>query len=104
MRGLEHSLTFKQWYDSQEYFGFKCAYCGKQVNLTRDHFIPLSQGGGFSINNIIPACIHCNDSKGDRDFFIWYPQYKFYSSSREKKILSYLGYDEGKNQQLKIAY
>lgn len=75
-RGLEYSLTFEQWENIKSYFNFKCAYCGCEEELTRDHFIPLVNGGEFSINNIIPACMHCNDSKGSKDFFEWYPKYK----------------------------
>lgn len=45
-----------------------CAYCGKEVSLkkiTRDHVIPKSKGGANAVENILPACKSCNQSKGD---------------------------------------
>ena len=56
----------------------KCAYCGAQTKLearikeqrsaaTRDHFIPLSAGGGKGRNNIVLACKPCNERKDDFD-------------------------------------
>jgi hypothetical protein len=79
------------WEACVKYFSGCCAYCGKQtLQLTQDHFVPLSKGGEYTRNNIIPACKSCNGSKSDRDFFVWYAKQKFYSLNREKKILSYL--------------
>lgn len=95
-------LTIKQWIDCIKEFDKKCAYCGKEKKLTQEHFIPLSKGGEYSINNIIPVCGSCNSSKQDRDFFKWYPKQPFYSKSRETKILKYLEYDKQLNQQLSI--
>ena len=95
-------LTTEQWEDCIKHFEGKCAYCGKKKKLTQEHFIPLSKGGEYSVNNIIPACGSCNSSKRDRDFFKWYPNQKFYSKTRENKILRYLEYDKQLNQQLSI--
>lgn len=103
-RGLDHSLTFEQWEKIKSQFDFKCAYCGCEGELTRDHFVPLINGGEFSINNIIPACKHCNDSKYAKDFFEWYPQYEFYSPFREKRIIQFLGYDKQGSQQLQMIF
>jgi len=30
-----------------------------------DHSVPLSRGGTDHLNNLVPACIECNRSKGD---------------------------------------
>lgn len=46
--------------------GPKCAYCGRNLTpatVTRDHVIPLAQGGKDS-GNIVPACLRCNRLKG----------------------------------------
>lgn len=80
-----------------------CTKCGRDLPLSQDHFIPLSKGGEYTLNNIIPACVHCNSSKHIQSFFEWYPKYKYYSSNREKKILIFLGFKNG-NQQLKIIW
>ena len=100
---LPATLTTKQWVESKEYFNHQCAYCGKTLkNLTQDHFIALNNGGEYTHNNIVPACLSCNCSKQDKDFFEWYPQQEFYSKEREQKILDFLGYQQG-IQQLTIA-
>ncbi|MCX7607278.1 MAG: HNH endonuclease [Bacteroidia bacterium] len=46
--------------------GFRCGYCGTSHNLTVDHIIPRSQGGGDSWENLITACEPCNRRKGSR--------------------------------------
>lgn len=47
--------------------GFQCQYCGaKDVPLTIDHVIPRSRGGTDNWENLVCACIHCNNRKGDR--------------------------------------
>lgn len=102
-RKLPSSLTAEQWEGIKEKFEHKCAYCGEAVDgLTQDHFIPLIKGGEYTHNNIVPACLSCNSSKRDYDFFEWYPRQDYYSKRRENKVLSYLNYNKYKNQQLSI--
>jgi 5-methylcytosine-specific restriction endonuclease McrA len=44
-----------------------CQYCGhERGNLTVDHVIPRSKGGGSSWDNIVTCCAPCNRRKGDR--------------------------------------
>jgi 5-methylcytosine-specific restriction endonuclease McrA len=44
-----------------------CQYCGcKGDDLTLDHIIPRSRGGGASWENLITACMRCNVKKGSR--------------------------------------
>lgn len=46
-----------------------CQYCGRRPKgeeLTIDHVVPRSQGGGSSWENCVLACIKCNHSKADR--------------------------------------
>jgi|GEM_PF-1216769 len=102
-KNLTATLTPKQWKHIKSKFNNKCCYCGKELTLTQEHFIALNNGGEYTHNNIIPACMHCNSSKQDKDFFEWYPKQEFYSKKREKKILDYLNYDkENKTQQLAL--
>jgi len=88
--GTEATLTLKQWENSKEYFNNKCAYCGRELPLQIDHFVPLASKGNLVASNIIPSCIHCNSSKQNKEFFKWYSTFKYYSKEREKIILEYL--------------
>lgn len=46
---------------------FTCQYCGRQGNdLTIDHVVPRSRGGGHSWDNLVAACKTCNHRKGGR--------------------------------------
>lgn len=106
-RALKNSLpstfTDEQWEECKNYFNYKCCYCGKEKKLEQEHFIPLSNGGEYTFNNIISSCKNCNCSKNDSDFFEWYQQQSFYDKKREEKILKYLNYDtKTKIQQLAL--
>lgn len=46
-----------------------CLYCGQQYpagQLTRDHVVPISRGGGDRWSNVVSACRACNTRKGNR--------------------------------------
>ena len=48
---------------------YTCQYCGCQPGsneLTIDHVVPRSQGGGSSWTNCVLACVECNSRKADR--------------------------------------
>lgn len=45
---------------------FTCAYCGTKHDLTIDHVVPISKGGKQSWDNMITACMTCNQKKADR--------------------------------------
>jgi len=45
---------------------YQCLYCGSNKNLTLDHLMPKSRGGGSSWTNLVTACMRCNTKKGDR--------------------------------------
>ena len=48
---------------------FSCQYCGRRLDhsrLTIDHVIPKSRGGQTVWENVVAACMRCNDRKGDR--------------------------------------
>jgi len=44
---------------------YKCIYCGSNENLTLDHVIPKSKGGGNTWENLATCCSSCNVRKGD---------------------------------------
>ena len=45
--------------------GHRCGYCGKSAT-TIDHVLPRSRGGADSWENLVAACLRCNNVKGDR--------------------------------------
>lgn len=49
-----------------------CMHCGKDGEVTMDHLIPCSRGGGSDAENIVTCCTRCNSSRGDIDLMIWY--------------------------------
>lgn len=42
-----------------------CAYCGAPAT-TADHVVPITLGGSHELDNLVPACSHCNTSKLNR--------------------------------------
>lgn len=47
----------------------RCQYCGNKFptsELSLDHVVPRSQGGGATWENIVCACVKCNIRKGGR--------------------------------------
>ncbi|GCL36887.1 HNH endonuclease [Sphaerospermopsis reniformis] len=47
--------------------GHTCQYCGYTGDeLTLDHVMPRSRGGGDTWENIVTACVRCNVKKGCR--------------------------------------
>lgn len=102
MLSITCNYTEQQWQECKQYFDNRCAYCGEEKELTRDHFIALKHGGEYTKNNIVPACKSCNCSKRTKDFFKWYHEQSFYCKTQETKILKYLNY-KNKIQQLTLT-
>ncbi len=54
-----------------------CHYCGRRLTLdqmTIDHIVPLSRGGGHIPGNVAVCCNDCNQLKGDMlasEFLDW---------------------------------
>ncbi len=45
----------------------QCQYCGKKSGMmTTDHIIPKAHGGDESWENLVCACLECNNRKGNR--------------------------------------
>jgi hypothetical protein len=64
---------------------FACEYCGITETdaggeLTVDHFRPQAKGGNDSLDNLVYACVHCNQFKADYwpsqpdDLPLWNPR------------------------------
>lgn len=95
-KNLLSTFTKNEWDECKKYFKndngvLECAYCGKELlKATQDHFIPVSKGGNYTKDNIIPVCRSCNCSKCDKYFEEWYKSKEFYSKERAEKIYKYL--------------
>lgn len=63
--GGEYCFTPRDWNKTLDFFGNRCAYCNKTAPVIElDHFVPVHEGGGSILGNIIPACHTCNQIKG----------------------------------------
>lgn len=58
------SHTEQEWVALKLKCKYRCLCCKKKKPLTRDHIVPLSQGGTDDIKNIQPLCGRCNSLKG----------------------------------------
>lgn len=77
-RQLPNTFTAADWQRCLDYFDSRCAYCGRMAGLwhklAQDHFVPLAKGGGYTPNNIVPACHGtdgCNNQKHNSDPLEW---------------------------------
>ena len=47
--------------------GYRCQYCGSTHEpLTTDHIVPRARQGEDSWENLVTACVRCNNQKGNR--------------------------------------
>lgn len=80
-------LKYDEWIEALKYFDNSCAYCGAfSHDPHQDHVIPLVKGGGYTKQNIIPACIRCNESKNRKDMEEWYRSRECFTEQRLDKI------------------
>ena len=101
--GTVYNYSEQTWQETLEHFDNECAYCGDNTKpLHQEHVIPLSKGGYYTKQNIIPSCQFCNSSKHARDLDDWYPEQPFFSSEKLKKIKKWTKTDKENNQQLQL--
>ncbi len=71
MDRVEHDLSDEQWTAIKTAWG-GCAYCGAaDDSLQRDCVLPISRGGRYTLDNIVPACRSCNASKCNDEVTGW---------------------------------
>jgi 5-methylcytosine-specific restriction endonuclease McrA len=71
MDAADNDLTSLQWSRIRAAWP-GCAYCGTiGVPLQRDCVLPLSRGGRYTVENIVPACRSCNASKSNDEVTGW---------------------------------
>jgi len=67
----DNDLTADQWSALQEAWA-GCAYCGATGgSLQRDCVLPISRGGRYTLENVVPACRSCNTSKCNDEVTAW---------------------------------
>ena len=86
-------FTHQNWKECLIFFGGECAYCGattrRNFALTKDHLVPMCDGGTTVPSNIVPACGCCNKSKGNKEVKDWYMQQAFFNQERLNKIFKW---------------
>ncbi|MFF2371461.1 HNH endonuclease [Agromyces sp. NPDC058110] len=66
-----HDLSPEQWEALVAEWG-ACAYCGaKDRPLQKDCVQPISRGGRYTLDNVVPACGPCNASKSNDEVTSW---------------------------------
>ncbi|MFE6254460.1 HNH endonuclease [Agromyces sp. NPDC057865] len=89
MARVTHDLSDAQWAAlTAEWQG--CAYCGASDRaLQRDCVLPISRGGRYTLENVVPACGSCNASKCNDEVTSWLRRKKLDERSfllRQRKI------------------
>jgi 5-methylcytosine-specific restriction endonuclease McrA len=68
---VENDLTELEWDTLRTAWG-GCAYCGASDRpLQRDCVLPISRGGRYTVDNVVPACGPCNASKCNVEVVSW---------------------------------
>lgn len=87
------TLTVEQFNECLEFFDNKDAYTGLPMNvISQDHVIPLTKGGSYTRQNIIPCDFCVNSSKSNNDMEEWFRKQTFFSELRLKNIKQWMGY------------
>ena len=64
-------LTDTEWFRILDAWA-ACAYCGDDgAGLQKDCVLPISRGGRYTIENVVPACRSCNASKSNDEVTSW---------------------------------
>jgi len=67
----DNDLTTTQW-DALVETWAACAYCGDTVGpFQKDCVLPISRGGRYTFENVVPACRSCNASKCNSEVTGW---------------------------------
>ncbi|WP_194861686.1 HNH endonuclease [Dietzia sp. SYD-A1] len=68
---VDNDLTASQWADLLHAWA-GCAYCrSPSPALQRDCVMPVSRGGRYTLENVVPACASCNASKHNSEVTGW---------------------------------
>ena len=68
---MVHDLTDLLWSALKDAWA-GCAYCDvTDKPLQRDCVLPISRGGRYTLDNVVPACRSCNTSKCNDEVTGW---------------------------------
>lgn len=68
---VDNDLTATEWADLLAAWE-GCAYCrASGLPLQRDCVQPISRGGRYTLENVVPACASCNASKHNSEVTGW---------------------------------
>ena len=71
MARVEHDLSAAQWAALTAAWA-GCAYCrATDRPLQKDCVLPISRGGRYTVDNVVPACPACNASKCNDEVTGW---------------------------------
>jgi hypothetical protein len=72
-KALPANLFHEDYVKTLEYFNYKCALTGSELNLEIEHLIPLDVGlGGTTFGNCYPMIKSLNSSKFKHNVFEWF--------------------------------
>lgn len=81
MGQVKHDLSDAQWAALTATWG-GCAYCGNSESaLQKDCVQPISRGGRYTLDNVVPACSSCNASKSNHEVTGWMRRRRFDESA-----------------------
>lgn len=67
----DNDLSLDEWESLIEAWG-ACAYCGSAAGpFQKDCVQPVSRGGRYTFENVVPACRSCNASKSNDEVTSW---------------------------------
>ena len=100
----KHTISLKDWIFCKDYFKNEngewcCAYCGmtesghKEKYNQQLHKEHVNCNGDGNLQNCVPSCRKCNDSKHTDDMKEWYKKQEFFSKYRLDKIYKWINED-----------
>lgn len=81
-----------EWERTLRDFGYSCAYCGSTEGIVAEHIVPYGTISKFNpeltnvVNNVVPSCPICNQSKYTHDMEQWYKRQRSFDPARLRKI------------------
>ena len=68
---VDNDLTAPQWDDLLGAWGGGAHWGAAGPGLQRDCVMPISRGGRYTVENVVPACASCNASKHNSEVTGW---------------------------------